>query len=58
MKKEGDLMSSYIAPAIEEQFRTLSPELRSLILERNVNLQNLRDLIQVLEDIVAEGEAE
>ncbi len=58
MKKEGDLMSSYIAPAIEKQFRTLSPELRSLILERNVNLQNLRDLIQVLEDIVAEGEAE
>ena len=58
MKKEGDLMSSYIAPAIEEQFRTLSPELRSLILERNVTLQNLRDLIQVLEDIVAEGEAE
>ncbi|MDD6215286.1 MAG: hypothetical protein PUB28_00835 [Roseburia sp.] len=51
-------MSSYIAPAIEKQFRTLSPELRSLILERNVNLQNLRDLIQVLEDIVAEGEAE
>lgn len=51
-------MSSYVAPAIQTQFESLSVDLKNLILERNVRLNNLQDLIRVLEDIVAEGEAE
>lgn len=51
-------MSSYVAPTIQTQFESLSVDLKNLILERNVRLNNLQDLIRVLEDIVAEGEAE
>ncbi len=50
-------MASYIAPEIKEKFETLSIDLKNLILERNVRLNNMYDLIHVLEDIVAEGEA-
>ncbi len=49
-------MASYIAPGVQEQFETLSVDLKNTILERNVQIQNLQDLIQVLETIVAEGE--
>lgn len=51
-------MASYVAPAIKDKFDTLSVDLKNLILERNVKLNNMQDLIQVLEQIVAEGEAE
>ncbi len=51
-------MASYVAPAIKDKFETLSVDLKNLILERNVKLNNMQDLIQVLEQIVAEGEAE
>lgn len=49
-------MASYVAPEIREKFETLSLNLKNVILERNVQLHNIHDLIQVLEDIVKEGE--
>lgn len=51
-------MASYVSPEIKEKFETLSVDLRNCILERNVRLNNMYDLIHVLEEIVAEGEAE
>lgn len=51
-------MSSYVAPEIRDKFESLSIDLKDLILSRNVRLYNMYDLIHVLEDIVAEGEAE
>ena len=51
-------MASYVSPEIRDRFDTLSSDLKNLILERNVCLNNMYDLIHVLEDIVAEGEAE
>lgn len=51
-------MASYISPDIREKFETLSTDLKNCILERNVRLNNMYDLIHVLEEIVAEGEAE
>ncbi len=47
---------SYIAPAIQDKFESLSINLKNAILERNVKLYTLQDLIKVLEDIVAEAE--
>lgn len=51
-------MASYVSPEIMEKFNTLSKELQNSILNRNVRLNNMYDLIRVLEEIVAEGEAE
>lgn len=51
-------MASYVSPAIRDKFETLSVELKNCILGRNVRLNNMYDLIHVLEDIVAEGEAD
>ena len=51
-------MASYVSPEIRDRIDTLSADLKNLILERNVCLNNMYDLIHVLEDIVAEGEAE
>lgn len=56
-KESGDHMS-YVAPAIREKFETLSIDLKNAILERNVELNNIHDLINVLDAIVKEGEAE
>ena len=50
-------MASYVAPEIREKFETLSIDLKNTILERNVQLNNIHDLIHVLEEICAEGEA-
>ena len=36
---------------------TLLSDMKNLILERNVQLNNMQDLIRVLEQIVEEGEA-
>lgn len=47
---------SHVAPAIREKFETLPIELKNSILERNVELNNIHDLMHVLEQIVAEGE--
>ena len=51
-------MASYVAPGIKDKFEPLSTDLKNLILERNVELNNMQDLIRVLEQIVEEGEAE
>ncbi|MDD6058131.1 MAG: hypothetical protein PUB98_07740 [Clostridiales bacterium] len=50
-------MASYIAPALRGKFETLSVDLKNMILERNVHLENIHDLIHVLEDIVEEAES-
>ncbi|MDF2944418.1 MAG: hypothetical protein K0S01_3276 [Herbinix sp.] len=49
---------SYVAPAIKDKFETLSIELKNTILERDVELNNIHDLINVLDDIVKESEQE
>lgn len=49
---------SYVAPAIREKFETLSVNLKNTILERNVELYTIHDLINVLDQIVKEGEQE
>lgn len=49
---------SYVAPAIKDKFETLSTELKNAILERNVELYTIHDLINVLDAIVKEAEAE
>lgn len=43
---------SYIAPEMQAKFETLSVDLKNEILERNVQINNVYDLIQVLEVIV------
>ncbi|QNO17527.1 hypothetical protein [Caproicibacterium amylolyticum] len=43
---------SYVAPAIQDKFESLSIELKNEILRRNVKLYTLNDLIHCLEDIV------
>ena len=45
-------MASYVSPMIKDKFETLSTDLKNLILERNVQLNNMQDLIRVLEQIV------
>lgn len=47
-------MSSYVSPTLREKFETLSVDLKNQILERNVELNNIQDLINVLEDICQE----
>lgn len=51
-------MASYVAPELREKFESLPINLKNCILEGNVQLRSIYDLIHVLEDIVAEGEAE
>lgn len=48
---------SYISPKLQPKFETLSIDLKNEILSRNVHLENLHDLINVLEQIVSEEEA-
>lgn len=50
------IVMSYIAPEIQAKFETLSIDLKNLILERDVRINNIHDLIHVLEDIVNEAE--
>ncbi|MCI1930492.1 MAG: molecular chaperone GroEL [Clostridia bacterium] len=45
---------SYVNPAIKEKFESLSIDLKNEILSKNVQLNTLQDLIDVLEGIVAE----
>ena len=47
---------SYVAPSLKPRFESLSIDLKNAILERDVRLNTLTDLINVLEKIVAEGE--
>lgn len=48
-------MASYVSPAVREKFETLSVELKNVILERDVHIEDIHDLIRVLEDIVKES---
>lgn len=43
---------SYISPAVQSHFNTLSKSLQDEILEKDVQLYTLQDLINVLEKIV------
>lgn len=49
---------TYVAPALQGKFDSLSDGLRSMILERNIQINTMQDLIKVLEDIVNEAEQE
>lgn len=49
-------MASYISPSIEEKFQTLSVELQREILARNVKLNSVFDLMDVLKEIAQEEE--
>lgn len=49
-------MASYVSPAVKDKFETLSIELKNIILERDVQLNTMQDLINVLENIVKEAE--
>lgn len=53
----GDIMS-YVDESIRDKFESLSTNLKTAILERDVRLNNIHDLIRVLEDIVSEAETE
>lgn len=46
---------SYINPALRPQFESLSIELKNEILSRNVTLNSLHDLMDVLQQIVDEA---
>lgn len=48
-------MASYVSPEIREKFETLSIELKNNILERNVQLNDTYDLINILEVICKES---
>ena len=48
-------MASYVSSNIRDKFETLSIELKNEILSRNVQLNNMQDLITVLEKIVNEA---
>lgn len=50
-------MASYVSPTIRDKFETLSVNLKNNILERNVQLNNIYDLIDILEVISKEEEA-
>ena len=49
-------MASYIAPAVKGKFDTLSKGLQDMILEKNMRIDTLQDLINVLGIIVKENE--
>lgn len=49
-------MAAYVSPEIRDKFETLSIDLKNLILERNVKINDIHDLIAVLEKIVKESE--
>lgn len=49
-------MASYVSPAVRDKFETLSVDLKNMILERDVQLNTVFDLINVLEQIVSEAE--
>lgn len=48
-------MASYVSPELREKFETLSIDLKNNILGRNVRLNSIYDLIDVLEVISKEA---
>lgn len=51
----GDNMASYVSPELREEFETLSIDIKNNILKRNVRLNSIHDLINVLEVISREA---
>ena len=49
-------MASYVSPAVRDKFESLSINLKNVILERDVQINDVYDLIYVLESIVKEEE--
>lgn len=47
-------MASYVSPAVRDKFESLSINLKNVILERDVQINDVYDLIDVLESIVKE----
>lgn len=56
--RKGRISMSYVAPAVKDKFETLSVELKNAILARNVEINTIHDLINVLDQIVKEAEQE
>lgn len=50
-------MASYISPDVKGKFESLSVDLKNVILERNVQINTIHDLINVLQVIVNESES-
>lgn len=48
---------SYINPALRSRFESLSIDLKNEILSRNVTVNSLQDLINVLQEIIDDAEA-
>ena len=49
---------THVSARVRSQFDSLSPELKKAILARNLKINTLHDLIDVLGDIIREAEAE
>lgn len=49
-------MASYVSPVVRDKFESLSINLKNVILERDVQINDVYDLIDVLESIVKEEE--
>ena len=49
------MMASYVSPELREKFETLSIDLKNNILKRNVKLNSIYDLINILEVISKEA---
>lgn len=49
------IMASYVAPELRDKFETLSIDLKNNILERNVQLNTIYDLIDILE-VISRGD--
>ncbi len=47
-------MASYVAPQLREKFESLSIDLKNNILERDVQLNDIHDLIAILE-VISKG---
>ncbi len=48
---------SHVAPAVKDRFESLPIELKNIILERDAQIDTIYDLMDILQDIVNEGEA-
>lgn len=48
---------SYVNPMLSAQFQSLSIDLKNEILSRNVTINSMNDLMNVLQQIVDEGES-